>query len=510
MSGGTTGEDAVATAGLLSIEQVVARFSDLPTLAPVAVEVIRLAEDDDASVGEVADVISNDPGLAARLLRLANTAAYSRGKEVTNLRTAAGLMGIHTLKMVTLGFTLVADMSTDQFDSSLLWRRSLATSVLAREFAAGLNPELADDAFVAGLLANVGKLALAGESRYADWMNTAGPWVSPSQELNLLGFTSDEVTARILEGWALPHSLSAAIRHRSGPLGEGCQTQLSAVLRVADDAATLILVDDDTGRASAMDSLTASAAAHLGMTVGEVELIISDLGPELNEIAATFQFEAITRRPVDEIVKSAQSQLARLGLDLASMLSQEQHRNESLIELNRQLESEASTDALTGLPNRRTFDAYLGNQVAGRSRNPRQTMLGLVIFDLDHFKSVNDGFGHSVGDEVLSECGRRLLEGSRRGELAARIGGEEFALVLPDIETAAELDGAAERMRALIGGEPMMTGVGPITVTASVGGAIVRKVRSDTAQALFQAADKALYAAKEGGRDRVESTSLVQ
>lgn len=493
----------------ISIDDVVSRFSDLPTLAPVAVEVIRLAEDDDASIGDMADVISNDPGLAARLLRLANSAAYNRGQEVTNLRTAAGLMGIHTLKMVTLGFTLVADLSTEQFDSTLVWRRSLATSVLARQFAGDCNAELADDAFVAGLLANIGKLALAGEAAYTDWIKAFGPWMSRSQELDLLGFTSDEVTARILDGWGLPPSLSAAVRHRGGPLDDVCQTELAAILRVADNAATLILVGDDAGRASAMDSLTASAAAHLGLTIGEVELIINDLGPELNDIAGTFQFEAISSRPVEEIIRTAQSQLARLGLDLASMLSEEKHRNESLIELNRQLKNEASTDALTGLPNRRTFDAYLSNQIAGRIRNPRQSMLGLIMFDLDKFKSINDSFGHSVGDEVLDEFGRRLLECSRRGELAARIGGEEFALVLPDVESAAELGGAAERIRGLIGSQPVSTAVGPLTVTASVGGAVVRSVGADTSLLLFQAADKALYAAKEAGRDRVEISTLV-
>ena len=502
------GSSAVPTADI-SIDEVVARFGDLPTLAPVAVEVIRLADDDDASVGDIAEVISNDPGLAIRLLRLANSAAYSRGSDVTNLRTAAGLLGIHTLKMVTLGFTLVADMSTDRFDPSILWRRSLASSVLARAFAGRLDPAQTDDAFVAGLLANIGKLALAEETAYVDKIASVGPWLRPAQEIDLLGFTSDEVTARILAGWDLPSTLVEAIRHRNDPTSDDCQTMLAAVLQVADDAATLILIDDDAGRAGAIDALTSSAATHLGMTIGEVESVIHDLTPELNEIASTFEFDAISNSPVEDIIKSAQSQLARLGLDLVSMLSEEQHRNESLVELNRQLEDAASTDALTGLPNRRTFDAYMANQIAGRMRNPRQTMLGLIIFDLDHFKSINDSFGHAIGDEVLTEFGRRLEDCSRRGELAARIGGEEFALVLPDVEKPVELEGAAERIRTLMGCEPVKTAVGPLLVTASVGGSYTRSITGDTLDILFKTADKALYAAKEGGRDRVEIVPLA-
>ncbi len=503
------GGSTTAPTAEISIDEVVARFGDLPTLAPVAVEVIRLADDDDASVGDIAEAISNDPGLVIRLLRLANSAAYSRGSDVTNLRTAAGLLGIHTLKMVTLGFTLVADMSTDRFDPSTIWRRSLATSVLARSLAARIDPELADDAFVAGLLANIGKLALAEEDAYVGRVKTVGPWMRPSQETDLMGFTSDEVTARILSAWDLPSTLIGAIRHRNEPMSDDCQTELAAVLHVADDAATLILIDDDAGRAGAIDALTSSAATHFGMTIGEVESVIQDLAPELNDIASTFEFDAISQSPVEDIIKSAQSQLARLGLDLVSMLSAEQHRNESLVELNRQLEDAASTDALTGLPNRRTFDAYMANQIAGRIRSPRQTMLGLIIFDLDHFKGINDSFGHAIGDEVLTEFGRRLEDCSRRGELAARIGGEEFALVLPDVERPIELEGAAERMRTLMGSEPVKTAVGPLLVTASVGGSYARVIDGETYDILFKTADKALYSAKEAGRDRVEIIPLA-
>lgn len=503
-----TTEGMSATAAV-SMEAVIARFGDLPTLAPVAVEVIRLADDEDASLADIASAISNDPGLTIRLLRLANSGAYNRGNEVTNLNTAAGLLGIHTLKMVTLGFTLVADLTSERFDASILWRRSLATSVLARRFATDIDPALADDAFVAGILANIGKLALAEETVYSEKLASAGLWLLPRQEVDLLGFTSDQVTAGILASWGLPAVLADSVRYRNNPDAEDCTTELAKILRVADDAARLILIDDPTGQAGAIDALTASAAGQLGMTIGEIELIIAELKEQLDEIAGTFEFDAIVKTPITDIVQSAQTQLARLGLDLVSMLSEEQSRNESLIAINRQLEDEASTDALTGLPNRRTFDAYMANQVAGRLRNPRSTMLALVIFDLDHFKLINDSFGHAVGDEVLTQFGQRLLDCSRRGELAARIGGEEFALVLPDVESAAELQGAAERIRQLLGGEPVVTEVGPLTVTASVGGGYTRVVKEGSDEALFKAADKALYAAKANGRDQVKLASMT-
>jgi diguanylate cyclase (GGDEF)-like protein len=491
----------------VSIDDVVGRFGDLPTLAPVAVEVIRLADDDSASVADIGKVISTDPGLTVRLLRLANTPAYSRGNEVTNLQTAAGLLGIHTLKMVTLGFTLVADLGTGRAEATTLWRRSLASSVLARAMAAGSIPDQAEDAFVAGLLANIGKLALLEEPAYAEPLETLGVWMTPGQEKALLGFTSDEVTARILTAWELPAALAEGIRDRSGRGDDGQRSELGQVLHLADAASRLLLVDDPAERAAAIDALMA-AAAQSGRTVGDIEGLLTDLAPELNEIASTFDFEAISVKPADELVRDAQGQLAKLSLDLVSMLSAAQVQNAALAELNRQLEDEASTDTLTSLPNRRTFDTYLANQLGGRERNPRNSLLGLILFDLDRFKAVNDTHGHAIGDQVLAEIGRRLQSSVRRGELAARVGGEEFALVMPDVSNQAELAGAAERIRNLIAAEPVATDVGPLNITASVGGSAVRSVRTDTGAELYRTADSALYRAKDGGRNRVETTML--
>ncbi len=486
----------------ISLESAVSRLGDLPTLAPVAMEVLRLADDENSSMNDIAKAISTDPGLTVRLLRLANSAAYSRGKEITNLNVAAMLLGMQTLKMVTLGFTLVADMDPGELDTSIVWRRGLASAVLARHFASNIDPDLVDDAFVAGLLSNVGKLALAEEPAYVAAVQENGPWLRPAQEERMFGLTSDEVTAEILKGWGLPNVLVDAVRHRNAPSGDENKGELASVLQVSDDAARLILAEDDSDRANALDSLTTSAATNLGMTIGQVEVAIQELGSELDEIAKSFDLEAINHTPVDELVRSAQTHLTRLSLDLATQLSAEQERNENLTELNRQLEEEAATDALTGLPNRRTFSAYMDNQVAGRVRKQRSTVLALVMFDLDHFKSINDNFGHSIGDEVLQEFGRRLKDGSRRGELAARVGGEEFAVIMPDI-VPQELEGAAERLRTLIGDEPVDTSMGPLAVTASIGASFTVVTSADAAAQLYAAADEALYASKHAGRDRV-------
>ena len=116
--------------------------------------------------------------------------------------------------MVTLGFSLVAGLTPDGVDTQSIWRRSLAGGVLARRLAADRLDDPSDDAFVAGLLSNIGRLALAGVvvENGAGAEDLADPWLTAADEMDQLGYTTDDVTARLLGGWGLPDVLVEAIR----------------------------------------------------------------------------------------------------------------------------------------------------------------------------------------------------------------------------------------------------------------------------------------------------------
>jgi len=157
---------------------------------------------------------------------------------------------------------------------------------------------------------------------------------------------------------------------------------------------------------------------------------------------------------------------------------------------------QAMTDGLTGLANRRALDAALARAlaVAARSGQP----FALVMVDLDHFKAINDRFGHGAGDTVLTGFAGRLRSGLRAQDLAFRYGGEEFCVLLPNTDA----DGAAVMARRLHGQVALAAHDGMPAQTSSLGVAVWRQ--GDTADALLGRADQALYRAKAGGRDRVE------
>lgn len=166
----------------------------------------------------------------------------------------------------------------------------------------------------------------------------------------------------------------------------------------------------------------------------------------------------------------------------------------------------AVTDPLTGLHNRRYMEAHLRALVDGAVQNGRS--LTVLMADIDHFKRINDTYGHDVGDLVLCEFSERLRQNLRAVDLACRIGGEEFIVLMPDTE----LDFAeqiAERLRRCIADKPFSTPEGdPLSITASAGLATVES-RDDTPEALFKRVDQALYRAKRDGRNRVVSTAAA-
>ena len=164
------------------------------------------------------------------------------------------------------------------------------------------------------------------------------------------------------------------------------------------------------------------------------------------------------------------------------------------------VEELATTDELTGQHNRRHFYAIAGALVEAAGRSGRE--LAAVMLDIDKFKSINDTYGHGVGDEVIREVAARVRASIRQSDVLGRYGGEEFAVVLPDHEGAApEL---AERMRSAVADTPVPTPAGPVPVTISVGLARLDPAASDdTLDQVLARADHALYRAKEAGRNRV-------
>ncbi len=176
-----------------------------------------------------------------------------------------------------------------------------------------------------------------------------------------------------------------------------------------------------------------------------------------------------------------------------------------LSSLVRLLSERAEVDGLTGLPNRAAFNRRWETEVQENLRIGRP--LSLAMFDIDHFKKINDTFGHPAGDEVLQEFARLVSSSIRSTDVVCRFGGEEFAAILPQA-TPEEARNVCERIRQRLS-DQVFNKMPEHKVTVSIGlASAARQVPGATAEGWLEFADKALYSAKRGGRNRMEVTSI--
>ena len=203
------------------------------------------------------------------------------------------------------------------------------------------------------------------------------------------------------------------------------------------------------------------------------------------------------RKRAEEISREKE----RLNCELQSAQQQLIAKQDELLRLNKTLQLLTVTDSLTGLPNRRAYDQEIERKLAYFKRHQR--CFCLIIFDIDRFKHVNDTFGHDSGDSVLKQIAQVLQLTIREIDVLARIGGEEFAIILPNtgLQTAAEV---AERCRSSIHQATFVCG----QVTASFG--VADSHKNDSKEDIYRRADESLYQAKQQGRNQVVMTSTVE
>jgi two-component system cell cycle response regulator len=313
----------------------------------------------------------------------------------------------------------------------------------------------------------------------------------------------------------------------------GIEELLSRRDAVTEAPAKVLLVDERTGSAERVARMLRGRcelahaadpnAAFFQAAEGDYDCIVVSTGfADYDPLRLCSQLRALDRtRFVPIMLLADEGEEARLarGLDLgvndylvrpidqhelvarlATQVKRKRYNDHLRASVAQTIEM-AVIDGLTGLHNRRYLDSHL-TTLFERAQNRRRP-LSLMITDIDRFKSINDTWGHDVGDEVLREFAARLRKNVRGIDLACRMGGEEFVVVMPDTEGVIA-GKVAERIRAQIADTPFT--IGPdgqtIPVTVSVGVSTMMRGK-DTAEAMLKRADLALYEAKNGGRNRV-------
>lgn len=474
--------------------------ASLPSLPTIAVQLLELAQKEEVDIAEIARIISKDPALSGKILRTVNSSFYGRAQAVSTISQALVILGLQSVKTLVLGFSLVSNLAKSKskgFKHIDYWRHSMFAATAARSIANKLGVVQQEEAFLIGLLSDIGMLVLDQvlADEYGDLIGEVKSHndVAGVEERELK-MTHAEISGILAEQWKLPPLLSTPIaRHHSSHLVTDPQLKkLSEIVQLAARCAD-IFVDAEPAQAIADVRMIAKTVHGLESSV--IDKLLEEVGTKTKEIAPLFDINLGSLQTFDTILKRANEALIQLTL-------QSQVQAQNLQQQNEQLKQQAMSDRLTGLANRACFD--IQSQKMWDEAVASGQPVSLLLIDLDKFKSINDKYGHPTGDETLRTVGKTLKNAARPQDVAARYGGEEMTLLLPDTPRAIAAI-IAETVRRAIESKPIGHDKLKLTVTASIG---VASWEPDsplkTLSHMIKAADLALYNAKHTGRNRVK------
>lgn len=496
--------------------KIIEREDVLPSLSHVAMKVVSIASKEDVTVKQITEVVQNDPSLTARILKVANSSLYSFRRKITTLSQAVSLLGMSAIRNIALCVSVLDSFPTNKvsgFDYRHFWEFSLYSALLCKLTAQKINNKIEEEAFLVGLLQNIGSLIFAKyfphkyskivENSSLDYENII------NLEIEEWGIDHQKVGRILIHRWELPEIFSKAVMYHHNPENVP-----------ADDSSfsDLIWIVHLSGRM--VKALFSSNTELIGnekkrykdifnIEEAEINEIISKVTSEIKEIASNLNIDMDENIDYAKILQKANIELGKINLsieqanrELKRVIEEKTELANKLKELNKRLERQAITDGLTGIFNHRFFYEVLNKNFAESKRH--NYMLSCIMIDIDYFKIFNDTFGHKMGDQILMNVADIIEKSVREEDIVARYGGEEFVALLPQTSKEMALI-VAERIRRNVERTAFLEKFSGGEVTVSLGVATYAGYKNwDSGNILVEESDKALYKSKENGRNRVE------
>jgi diguanylate cyclase (GGDEF)-like protein len=491
---------------LATLKQKLQMSVSFPSPPAVAMRIIALMGDPDAELAEIAGVISQDPALTVKVLRVANSPLYSTRRKSENLRQALVALGMNAASTLALSFSLVGAYSNCPaagLNHTQFWRRAILSASAARRLGALAGIRTPEELFLAALVQDIGALGIDRVSPefYASLPATATHGALVAHELASLGADHAQIGAWLLRHWRIPESLCAIVALSHDPNPEPAATPLGLAARcvaLGGDCTDVLL---GTADAANVEAVAGRSQALLGIDAASLGDALASLVAEIPEIERLFDTKIMDAGYATGIVEHARDLLTMRTMRALQQVSSLEEDLQLLEERTATLEDQHRRDALTGVFNRGYLDVIIDKEF--RSAQAGAWPLSLVFVDLDRFKQVNDTYGHPAGDAVLIATAKVILDVVRDTDFVARYGGEEFVIVLAGIGMTAALR-VCERLLARLRTTDHVFPGGAIRATASLGLAtLCAETPFASAAQLIAAADRCMYSAKEAGRDRL-------
>jgi two-component system cell cycle response regulator len=481
---------------LIDISKKIGR---LPTLPGVAMKILRAMGRDTPDIREISEIISLDAPLSAKVLKMVNSPFYGLSNKITSVHQAMVYLGLNTVKNLALSFSLLRTFehkNKSSFDYVQFSKDSLVGAIAAKLIAEKTNRQHGENAFFLGLLQNIG-LPIMAESMPVQYEEVIMKTKSNSASLHevesqLLGLNHMEVGEYVTHAWGLPAKLTVPIgvHHIPGRLTSGSDDIESLTKTLHLSSLYINLFNGSDPKANYAEIENCIRAYQLNSVINNSATVM-EITEGIKNLFPIFEIKIDEKKYID-IIETARYESEKLSSDL---LNQVQSQSECLDQLKQQV----GLDSMTQLYNHDRFMEILHQEISRATRY--KTPLSIIIADVDHFKSVNDFFGHQAGDYALKCVSSHLKKLLRDSDHIARYGGEEFGIILP-MTPLKEAIQAAERLRKAIESGKIVYREKSVSVTMSFGIALLENNRQVDVEGLIKMADEALYDAKNSGRNK--------
>ncbi|MEX0585040.1 MAG: HDOD domain-containing protein, partial [Pirellulales bacterium] len=452
------------------------------TLPGVALAVLELTNNPKVDLRALKDCIENDPALTTRILRVVNSSLFGLSRAVSDLNQALALLGTKPLKLLVLGFSLPNELLGGLSPRVLnrYWRHTLTKAVMARDLSRQLWRGEGDEAFIAGLLQDVGVLVLVKElgdtyARFLEKVQTEHGDL-PALERASLGFSHTELSARLLDTWNLPEVIVHAIAGGSPdgvPLNEETR-RLADVLRLAELTAA-VLIDE---RTEALAELLEQGAA-CGLTSAQLDLLVETLEDKVRQLADVLSLTPPQGINYRDVLATAHGRLSEVAAEVAPDVVRIErmrrtpldHRESVGIASLQAAEAGVASAIKIDDPDASDFDPAFEGRVASTLDGCRQQRrpLSLLLVEIDRPTQLLFRHGPKLA-RTLAELVRNMcLAVDRRGAECFATREAQCAVLLSgcDRDEAVTLAGELVRGARRLG-SPNATGAGPITVSVGV------------------------------------------
>lgn len=505
-------------------ERLLARLADTPNLPSppgIILQILERASRLDCTPAELAGVIHRDPALCGKILKIVNSALYALPRSISSVERAIALIGLKPLRSLVISVSLPAmQQQTSSPPTPTFWKESVAGAIVAYELALRLRRPGPEDDLVAGLLRDVGMLALQQLcpvecARLLDEPAEQRMLDPCRLERQLLGVDHAEVSALLLDRWRLPADLTQSIRYHHAPeRAEELPRALAERVRLLAFSSRIAQLQCGAGQAELLREIFAFGREHYGMNEADLTAFLEPLTDKILEFAGLMDLDigACTHYP--RILARAAEELVHLtvetNVDKLRILEQKRQAEQES-ELWRQqahrLREEVVRDPLTDAFNRACLEKEL--LLKFRRAQRRGTVLGLVFLDLDDFKGLNDRFGHLFGDRVLRETANNLFDTVRPGDIVARYGGDEFCILVENTGPES-LRAMADRLWHNFNDRAISSESEAIPIHASIGAVLcLPRAFAHPPSELLHVADQAMYAAKNAGKNQIDFVCLL-